>query len=119
MFVRRFEGATATSMSDSMALPASTDANRGQAVSWNMIISKPTREYKAASKTASWATTAPAVKSLALTGPSNYKYAIAQAGEAVAVSHIERSDDDRLAKNLRRQREEQFEHSGRRLRRLW
>jgi hypothetical protein len=53
---------------------------------------------------------------MALTGPSNYKYALAQAGEAVAVSFIERSNDDRLAKNLRRQRGDQFEHPGRRLR---
>lgn len=112
----RFEGATATAMSDSMALPASTDASRGQSASWNMITSRPIREYQGASNAASWATTAQPVKSMALTGPSNYKYALAQAGEAVAVSFIERSNDDRLAKNLRRQRGDQFEHPGRRLR---
>lgn len=102
-------------MSDSFALPARTDADRGQSASWNMITSRPTREYRAASKTASWATTNQPVKSLALTGPSNYKYTIAQAGEAVAVSFIERSDKDRLAKNLRKQQGDEFEHQGRRL----
>jgi hypothetical protein len=102
-------------MSDSMALPSRTDPDRGQAVSYNMVTSKPTREFTGASTTASWATTAPPVKSLALTGPANYRYAIAQAGEAVAVSHIERADRDRLSKNLR----SQWEPAGRRLRWLW
>lgn len=99
----RFEGATATSLSDSMALPSKTDPDKGQAVSWNMITSKPLREYKAATATASWATTAQPVKSMALTGPANYRFALAQAGDAVAMSQIERSSDDALPKNLRRQ----------------
>lgn len=81
-----------------------------------MITSKPVRDFDAASPTAAFATTALAVKSLALTGPANHRYAMAQAGEAVAVSHIERSDNERLAKNLRAQ---QFEPKGRRLRWLW
>lgn len=42
------------------------------------------------------------------------RYAIAQAGDAVAISHIERTDTARLSKNLR----EQLERKGRRRRLL-
>jgi hypothetical protein len=38
------------------------------------------------------------------------RYAIAQAGDAVAISHIERTDTARLSKNLR----DQLEQKGRR-----
>lgn len=93
-------------MSDSMALPARSSAARGQSVSWNMLTSRPVRDFRAASPVASWAVTAQPIKSLALTGPANYKYAVAQAGSAVAMSQIERSSQDALPKNLRKQQED-------------
>lgn len=114
----RFEGATATALSDSMKLPAKTDPDKGQSVSWNMITSRPVREAPGANAkpigTSSWATTAPPVKSLALTGPANYRFALAQAGEAVAMSQIERTTSDRLPKNLREQEQEQNQQGKRR-----
>lgn len=99
-----------------MALPSKTSADRGQSVSYNMITARPTREYNPVSKTASWATTAPPIKSSAQTGPANYKYALAQAGEAVAFSQIERSARDALPKNLREQLDR---YNGRRLLLRW
>lgn len=84
--LRRFEGATATSTSDAMPVPSGSNAQRGQAVAVQLQTSRPVAEYRAASSAASFATTAQPVKSLAASGPANYKFAIAQVGRDVELA---------------------------------